>query len=157
MNENKSIENKIEKIEFPTSLWEWQKEKCIDDDTYFICSDATKWNSIEDFYHEVYLKFKVSKMEKSYDPRFIFDAYIHNIDSLNDRLRNLRWIKRQKIVWLIKDLSIFDKFDDIYESLSSYILPFWEGRNPLNSVINVDSVLPSKDRRKPKHFLVYYS
>ena len=149
--------NKFEKTEIGNSLFKWEKTHRINEAIYFIYSDASEWKSMQDFYNEVEFKFQVPHSIYNNDPDYDHVLHIENVDCANDVLRDLRWIKKNSIVWLIKDLITFPDFDKLADLFSSFVLPFWEGNDSLNSVVNVDSVLPPNLRRKPRHFNVYYS
>ena len=139
-------ENLISSTELNKGLFAWKKENIKDGKTYFVFSDASKWNNIEDFYREVERKFDIPNELK-----------ILNVQCYLDRIRNLYWFKHKKITWLIKGLSEFSKSGDqldgnfIIGLFNDYILPFWEGVPETHSVVDC---FPGV---KPKQFNVYYT
>lgn len=142
-----NAKNLISSTELNKGLFFWERENIEDrKKTYFIFSDASKWDKIEDFYKEVEYKFHIPSELK-----------ILNVQCYLDRMRNLYWFKYKKIAWLIKDLSKFTKSDNqldrnfIVESFKEYILPFWEGVPETHSVVDC---FPGV---KPKQFNVYYT
>lgn len=148
---NVSADNSINITQLDKGLFRWKKEHIPDrETTYFIFSDASHWNNIENFYREVERKFHIPDKLK-----------ILNVHCYLDRIQNLYWFKPKKIVWFIKDLSKFTKQEDsldgqcageyIIETFKKYVLPFWEG------IPGTSSIVDCWPDEQPKEFNVYYT
>lgn len=92
--------NQFEKAKIGFSLFEWEKTHGINEAVYFIYSVASEWKSMQDFYKEVEFKFYVPHSIYNIDPNYDHMLHIESFDCANNAL-NLRWIKKNSIVWLI--------------------------------------------------------